>query len=247
MESYVTYLKPTNTTFSGIHKGTQENYVWWQGNVTLIAHDVYKKYGLDFLQKLRQLNNVKIFPEDDLSFIIALDVIAPGFEQWGGKYGHITSEDKIHMDSMRNKIREETNNSIAQNMPNLYTSTYSNEWEKGNTAYNKIVMSFLKDFETNSFTRDDLISDYIELDHHGDFYFEKANTISKLKGLRSGFNNLKIRLQSVIPLKSVDNNEDWVFVIGNMITTKENGALTSIDFCYQFRINKEGKINLIKL
>lgn len=247
MESYVTYLKPTNTTFSGIHKGTQENYVWWQGNVTLIAHDVYKKYGLDFLQKLRQLNNVKIFPEDDLSFIIALDVIAPGFEQWAGKYGHITSEDKIHMDSMRNKIREETNNAIAQNMPNLYTSTYSNEWEKGNTAYNKIVMSFLKDFETNSFKREDLISDYIEFDHHGEVYFEKANTISKLKELRSGFNNLKIRLQSVIPLKSVDNNEDWVFVIGNMITTKENGALTSIDFCYQFRINKEEKINLIKL
>ena len=247
MESYVSYLKPTNTTFSGIHKGPQENYVWWQGNVTLIAHEVYKKYGLDFLQKLRKLNNVKIFPEDDLSFIIALDVIAPGFEQWAEKYGHITNEDKIHMDSIRNKIREETNNAIAQNMPNLYTSTYSNEWEKGDTSYKKVVMSFLKDFETNSFKREDLMSDYIEFHHQGDVYFEKANTISKLKELRSGFNNLKIRLQSVIPLKSIDNNEDWVFVIGNMITTKENGTLTSIDFCYQFRINKEGKINLIQL
>ena len=247
MKAYETNLKPTNRTFSGIHKGNQENYVWWQGNVTLIAHEVYMKYGLDFLQKLRKLNNVKIFREDDLAFIIALDEIAPGFEQWAEKYGHITNEDKIQMGSVRNKIREETNNAIAQNMPNPYTSAYSNEWEKGNTSYNQIVMSFLKDFETNSFKRDELLAEYLELHFQGtNDFIDKSKAIVKLKEIRSGYYNLKIRLQSVIPLKSSDSNEDWVFVCGSMITTQKNGTFESIDFFNQFRINKEGKISLIK-
>ncbi|MEP6556709.1 MAG: hypothetical protein ABJB11_24350 [Ferruginibacter sp.] len=247
MEAYESNLKPVNRTFSGIHKGNQENYVWWQGNITLIAHEVYKKYGLDFLQNLRKLSNVKIFHEDDLSFIIALDEIAPGFEQWAEKYGHITNDDKIQMDSVRSKVREETRNAIAENMPNLYTANYSNEWEKGDTSYNKVVMNFLKDFETNNFKHEGLLSDYIELHFPGvNDYFEKTKAIIKLKESRSGFINIKIRLQSVIPLKSIDSNEDWVFVCGNMINTQENGTLENTDFFQQFRINKEGKINLIK-
>jgi hypothetical protein len=247
MEAYETNLKSANRTFSGIHKGNQENYVWWQGNVTRIAHDVYKKYGFNFLQKIRKLSNVKIFQEDDLSFIIAFDEIAPGFEQWAEKHGHITNNDKKQMDSVSKKVRDETRIAIAENMPNLYTSTYSNVWEKGNVSYNKVVMNFLKDFETNSFKHENLLAEYIELHFQGvNNSFEKTKAISKLKEIRSGFYNLKIRLQSVIPLRSSDNNEDWVFVYGSMITTPENETLKSIDFFHQFRINKEGKISLIK-
>jgi len=246
-EAYNTNLMPANRTFSGIHKGNQENYVWWQGNITRRAHEVYIKYGLDFHQKLKKLSNVKIYHEDDLAFIIALDEIAPGFEQWAEKYGHITNDDKIQMDSISKNVREETNNAIAQNMPNLYTSIYSNQWEKGNTSYNKIVMSFLKDFETDDFKQTDLIADYIEIHFMGvDDFFEKAKAIPRLKEICSGFKNLKIRLQSVIPLKSIDSNEDWVFVCGSMINTKKNGTLHNIDFFQQFRINKDGKISLIK-
>ena len=47
-------------------------------------------------------------------------------------------------------------------------------------------------------------------------------------------------------MKSVDSNEDWVFVSGSMTITQENGTLKTIDFFDQFRINKQGKINLIK-
>ncbi|MBZ5858140.1 hypothetical protein [Flavihumibacter profundi] len=246
-EAYETNLMPANRTFSGIHKGNQENYVWWQGNISRIAHEVYMKYGLDFLQKLKKLSNVKIYHEDDLAFIIALDEIAPGFEQWAGKYGHITTADKIQMDSMSKNIREETKIAIAQNMPNLYTSIYSNQWEKGNTSYNKTVMRFLKDFETADFKQTDEIADYIEINFMGvDNFFEKATAITKLKEIRSGFRNLKIRLQSVIPIKSADSNEDWVFVTGNMITTQENGTLKNIDFFQQFSFTKDGKIRLIK-
>lgn len=246
-EAYETNLKPANRTFSGIHKGNQENYVWWQGNITLKAHEVYIKYGLDFLQKLKRLSNVKIYHEDDLAFIIALDEISRGFVQWAEKYGHITNADKIKMNRISKNIREETNNAIAQNMPNLYTSIYSNQWEKGNAVYNKIVMRFLKDFETNNFKHTDLIADYIEIHFMGvDDFFEKAKAIPRLKEIRSGFKNLKIRLQSVIPLKSSDSNVDWVFVYGSMITTQENGTLKSIDFFQQFSFNKDGKIDLIK-
>ena len=247
MESYETYLKPMNRTFSGIHKGNQENYVWWQGNITLIAHEVYKKYSFGFIEQLRKLSNVKIFHEDDLSFIIALEEIAPGFEEWGEKYGHITNNDKVEMGKVRNSIRKETISAIDQNMPNPFTATYSNEWEPGNVSYKRMVMDFLKDLETNTFNRDDLLANYIELHLPGtNDFLEKSVAIPKLKSFRSGLNKLKIKLQSVIPLKSSDSNEDWVFVYGNMINTLENGTLQTVDFLQQFRINKEGKINFIK-
>lgn len=247
MEAYVTYLKPVNTTFSGIHKGNQENYIWWQGNITLIAHEVYKKYGFDFLQNLRRLNNVKIFLEDDLSFIVALEHIAPGFEQWAEKYGHVSNEDKIKINDMRKDVIKETNNALSQNMPNPYTSNYSAEWKQGNNSNNKIIMKFLKDFETNNFKYEHLMANYMELHFSGaNDFFEKSKAVIKLKEFRAGFHNLKIRLQSVISLKSSDRNEDWVFVCGNMISFLENGTLKNLDFFQQFRINNEGKINLIK-
>jgi len=86
------------------------------------------------------------------------------------------------------------------------------------------------------------MSDYIELHIQGDVYFEKTNTITKLKELRSGFNNLKIRVESVIPLKSVDNNEDWGVCFRKHDNYKRKWNAQSIDFCYQFRINKEEKL-----
>lgn len=247
MEAYETNLKPTNRTFSGIHKGNQENYLWWQGNVTTIAHEVYKKQGFEFLQNLRRLSNVKIYHEDDLSFIIALDEIAPGFQEWAKKYGHITEANKTQMDSVENKVRNETKNLIAQNMPNIYTALYSNEWQNGNLAYKNSVMTFLKDFETNNSKQEDLLAEYIGLQLNGvNDFFEKKRAIEKLKEFRTGLSDLKIRLQSIIPVKSVDSNEDWVYVSGSMTITQENGTLNTIDFFDQFRINKEGKINLIK-
>jgi len=247
MTAYETNLRPVNRTFSGIHKGNQENYVWWQGNVTTIAHEVYKKQGFDFLQNLRMLSNVKIYHEDDLSFIIALDEIAPGFHGWAKKYGHITEADKKQMDSIENKVRNETKNLIAQNMPNIYTALHSNEWQNGSLAYKNSVMKFLKDFETNNFKQEDLLAEFIwlQLNEANDF-FEKRKAIEKLKEFRTGLSNLKIKLQSIIPVKSVDSDEDWVFVSGSMTTTQENGRPKSIHFFNQFRINKEGKINLIK-
>jgi hypothetical protein len=246
MQAYENNLKPTNRTFSGIHMGNQENYVWWQGNTTTIAHQVYEKQGFDFIQNLRKLSNVKIYHEDDLSFIIALDEIAPGFEEWAKKYGHITDVDQKHMDSLENRVRDETKKSIAENMPNLYTALYSNEWQYGNTSYKNYVMKFLKDFETNNLNQEDPLANYIELSLNGtNDFLEKNRAIEKLKEMRSKLSNVKIRLQSVIPLKSVDSNEDWVFVIGSM-TNKQNGTFNGKDFVDLFKIDNNGKINLIK-
>ena len=245
--AYDNYLKPANRTFSGIHKGNQENYVWWQGHITLRVHDVFEQSGFDFLQKLKKLSNVKIYHEDDPSFIIALDEIAPGFENWAEKNGHIAKEEKIRLDSIETKVRMQTNEAIAQNMPNAYTALYSNDWTAGNPLHRKVVMDFLKDFETNSFKREDLLNQDIELYLPGaNNYFEKAKAIAKLKEIRSVFNNLKIRLEAVIPLKSIDSDDDWVYVYGSMTTTKENGALQANDFFQQYRMTKEGKISLIK-
>ena len=245
--AYDDYLKPTNRTFSGIHKGNQENYVWWQGHITLRVHDVFEQNGFDFLQKLKKLSNVKIYHEDDLSFIIALDEIAPGFENWAEKSGHITKVDKVRLDSIETKVRRETSEAIAQNMPNAYTALYSNDWTAGNTLYRKVVMDFLKDFETNSFKRDDLLNEYVELYLPGaNNYFEKAKAMAKLKEIMSVFNNLKIRLEAVMPLKSIDSDDDWVYVYGSMTSTNQNGDLQANDFFQQFKMSKEGKISLIK-
>ncbi len=246
-EAYQTYLKPMNRTFSGIHKGNAENYVWWQGNITLIAHEVYKKYGFGFIQKLQRLSNIKTYQEDDISFIIALDQIAPGFEQWAEKFGHITNNDKIQIDAIRDTIQQETKKIIAQNMPNPYTLLYSHQWEKGKESYIIRVMNFLKDFEMNTFKKDDLLAEELELRWKGtNDFFERSLAVAKLKDIRSKFNKLKIRLQSIISLKSTDSNQEWIIANGNLINTKEDGTLESTDFLQQFRMNKDGKIDLIK-
>lgn len=245
-EAFVSNLKPTNIKINGIGNGTQENYVWWQGNLTLQAHEVYKKKGFEFLRQLRELNNVKIF-SDNLAFLIALEQIAPGFEQWAEKRGHISEDDKIKMESIRHEIARETRKALSSKMPYPFTRTYSTDWSIASDSVLRTVMVFLKGFETNHFDSADVLANYIELslpDAVG--FYEKAKAIIKLQELRNGFNKPKIRLQSAIPLISDDRNEQWVIVNGRVTFVITDGTLNSIDFCQQFRVSKEGKINYIK-
>jgi hypothetical protein len=150
--------------------------------------------------------------------------------------------------SIDKNIRQETNAAIAQSMPNLYTSNYSNQWEKGNASYSKTAMSFLKDFETDNFSQNELLAeDAIEFHFMGvNDVFDKAKVIAKLKELRAPLKNFKIRLQTIISLKSVDSEEDWVFAYGNMTDIKGNGALHDINFFQQYSFDKAGKITQIK-
>ena len=83
-EAFVSNLDPgKNLLLNGMGRTGAESYVWMQGELSLLADEVYQKEGLQFLQQLRRLTNVKIF-SDDMSMLVALDQLAPGFIKWAG-------------------------------------------------------------------------------------------------------------------------------------------------------------------
>ena len=118
----------------------------------------------------------------------------------------------------------------------------------GDTAHIKKVMEFIKDWELNDFSKKELLSDYVEayfMNTEG--FFLNDTLIAKLKKQRADLINPRIKLLSVIPLKSTDRNENWVIVLGDLLNDVPGKEQKKTDFVQLFQIDNAGKINLIKL
>jgi hypothetical protein len=246
-EAFVTYLKPGNSLLlDKMGRSGTESYVWMQGNLTLKADEVYQSQGLPFLQKLKLLTNVKIF-NDDVSLLLALDQIAPGFKEWADKEHHLSDENKLKIDSVENLVKKQTIEALHANMPNPFTMSYSHDWKTANPEYSKIAMEIIKDWEKNDFKNLNLYADDIEinfLNTNGDF--ERDTAIAKLKKDRSNYINAKIHLNSVMSLNSTDRNTNWVIALGDLSNNISESKQEKIDFMQLFQLDVNGKVNLIK-
>jgi hypothetical protein len=53
------------------------------------------------------------------------------------------------------------------------------------------------------------------------------------------------RVEAVTALKSTDKNENWVLIWGMETSTAKNGKVDSVNLQETWRLNKEGKVNLL--
>ena len=129
-----------------------------------------------------------------------------------------------------------------------YTALYSSNFVPGEPAHGKMILDLWKDWENNT------------LDQHASYI---ADTIvyltadgQMIRGIedfaaavaqgRDSFADVKNEVEVWIPLKSVDQNENWVAIWGQETDTGKDGNVTKNMIHEIWRINKDGKIDFMR-
>jgi hypothetical protein len=232
--------KPIDKHFGGMFKGSSDSYIWWQSSLQRRVDEMFPKPGLSFIFQLANLrNNVQYF--DDLSILVAMEQISPGFLNWAKREGHINEQDEPKIAAIEKKIKNQVNEAI-KGRSQLYTSSYSSQWTNGDSINTRIVMKFMESWEKNAIDTS-LLSPWVYYKYNWE---NKQSFFDKLKTDRDKFAKCKIKLSSIIPVKTTDRNEDWVVVYAGVDYTDLNGNLSTTNFTQWYKINKDKKIEFFK-
>lgn len=239
-DAFFTNLKPTEKHFGGLFRGTSDNYVWWQASMQKRINELFPKTGLAFLQQLANLRNSQQY-FDDLTMLVALEEIGPGFLSWAKQSGHITNADNKKIDEIGESIKSQVGEASAKRA-SLYTFTYSAKWTTGDNTNADIVMKLLKSQE-NETVDTSMLAVWV---NYANQYKRKEQVLSELNAERQRYENWKISVSSIIPVKSTDRNESWVIVYGTIKKKDLQANYTSTDVTQWYKINKDKKIEFIK-
>jgi hypothetical protein len=129
-----------------------------------------------------------------------------------------------------------------------YTARYSSSFEAGNPEYAAMILQgSWKDWELNKMDNmKSWVADTI-------LAFQSDNTV--VRGVdslqarwtrhRSGYTSVIDTVHAVIPTYSTDKKENWVLVWAKEINTDANGKKDTIELMETWRINKDGKADLL--
>lgn len=165
-------------------------------------------------------------------------------------------DDKMKMKDM-DKSKDNGNNMPAgtnmttansSNMDYPYTAEYSSKFEIGNPKDAKMILNLWKDYEDNKLKRHvDYFSDTVSmLMADGTVLHGIQNVGTAVQQQRAMYDPVKTTVIAWMPLKSVDKNENWVSIWGQMTATDKNGKATTTRVNEVWHINKAGKIDYME-
>ena len=128
-----------------------------------------------------------------------------------------------------------------------YTASYSSNFAMGNPANSKIILDLWKDWDDNAFNRHDYMADTIVMYFpDGSVVKGKQAAMDAAMKYRGSMTSAKSTLNSWLPTRSLDRNEDWVALWGSETDTFADGKVTTRDIHEIWRINKDGKVDFMK-
>jgi hypothetical protein len=129
-----------------------------------------------------------------------------------------------------------------------YDITYSSKFVMGNPKYAENVLTLWKDYDNGNLSaHKDLFADSVEalLGSGAHMHASRDSVIASIQKYRNSIATAVDRVAAVTALKSTDKNEDWVLIWGTETDTYKNGKIDSVDLQETWRINKDGKADLI--
>ncbi len=160
-----------------------------------------------------------------------------------GKMKVTADETKMKGDSMAS-ANIPANNAASTSMN--YTPRYSN-FALGNAAYSKIVIDLWKDWDDNQFDRHDYFADTIAMMHeNGTLTTGKAENMKMANDYRGSMKSAKSTITAIVPLKSLDFNEEWVAIWGHEDDVMTDGKAQGREIHEIWRFNKDGKIDYMQ-
>ena len=129
-----------------------------------------------------------------------------------------------------------------------YPVAYSSQFEKSDDRNSQLILGLWKDYDNNTLDNSaGLMADSITMLMPG---FEMINVsrdsaMSSTKAYRNTFSKVESRVAAVSALKSTDKNEEWVLVWGTEVHTNKKNVTDSVHLQETWRINKDGKVDLM--
>ena len=146
------------------------------------------------------------------------------------------------------KAKTKTAVPTADNKEMPYTVTYSSKFVMGDPAHSKMIMELWKDYDDNAFERHaNMFADTAMIFlSDGQVIKGVDNMMAAVKQHRSSLASVKSDVHAVMSLRSVDRNENWVAIWGTENTTGKDGKTSSFELHEIWRLNKDGKVDVIR-
>ena len=136
----------------------------------------------------------------------------------------------------------------TENLTYAYTAGYSSKFEIGDAKNAQTIMNLWKVWEDGDLSKGkDLFADSVDL-HLADgshMQGSRDSVLAQSQRFRSSMTSAKNKVDAFVPLKSTDKNESWVAVWGMETDTWKNGKTDSTSLHEVWRINKDGKADLL--
>jgi len=129
-----------------------------------------------------------------------------------------------------------------------YVPSYSSSFAVGNPDYaTMIVQGSWKDWEDNNLDNMvNWIADTITAVHSNNQVTHGLDSLmARWKKGRAEYSKVNTTIDAVMPVYSTDKNEDWVLVWASEIDTKLDGTMDTVALMETWRINKQGKADLL--
>ncbi|MCW3092117.1 MAG: hypothetical protein JWP81_3186 [Ferruginibacter sp.] len=131
-----------------------------------------------------------------------------------------------------------------------YTASYSSSFSMGKPEYcATILKGSWKDWENNTLTLDNMkawAADTIIAFHSDNNTVRGIDSLlSRWKYGRSLYSSVIDTIDAVMPVYSTDKKENWVLIWATEISTKTDGTRDTMSLQETYRINKDGKADLL--
>jgi hypothetical protein len=155
---------------------------------------------------------------------------------------------KQDVSSMAPPTKDTAAAASTENLSYAYTAGYSSKFEIGDPKNAQLIMALWKDWEDGDLSKSkDKFADTVTLYFSGGDMMRgsRDSVIAMSQKFRDGIASVKNRVDAFTPLKSVDKNESWVAVWGMETDTDKKGKVDSTSVHEVWRINKDGKADLL--
>ncbi len=137
----------------------------------------------------------------------------------------------------------------ASNAALTYSSpiSYSSQFEMGDNKNAQMILDLWKDFDNNTLdqSKDKFADSVTMLFSETEMYGSRDSVFNATQSYRNMFNTVSSRVAAIMPVKSTDKNDDWVLVWGTETHTDKNNKTDSVHLQETWRINKDGKVDLM--
>lgn len=140
----------------------------------------------------------------------------------------------------------EAETGTSQDLP--YKATYSSSFEMGKPEHAHTILSgSWKEWEENRLDNmANWAADSIVAFHSDNTMVEGVDSLQAAwKRARAKYSNVVDSINAVMPVYSKDRKENWVLVWATEYNTKLDGKTDTVDLMETWRINKDGKADML--
>ena len=129
-----------------------------------------------------------------------------------------------------------------------YTAAYTSNFAIGDPKHAQMILSLWKDWDGGDLSKGkDVFADSVEM-YFWDgskMHTTRDSVLAAAQSMRNSYASVTSRVDAFGPLKATDKGESWVSIWGMETHTDKKGKVDSINLHEVWRINKNGKTDLV--